>query len=466
MPVLPSRSRMTTPLLVVSKDQWKVPSDSGHRSIEDPKGADLELGGTDVVLLTHGVGRVFDSPIPVGAYLAGGALTVLASFVIRAIISAETPHSPERKVVGETGTAVIAGVMRFGSLLAFVLLIVFAVMDPDPGFTAAPLLFWVGLVVGMAMLSSIIAGLWGRVDPWTFLEETLSPPLETRDSLPTWLAPVFIYLLLWFELISGLGFEPLAVMIFVLIYTLIRPSFKPRLGKAWARIDPFSMLFSFAGRAAPFAYRDNEIVYKGQKDLHEAEPMPTYLFASLIILLAGTTLDNARETVAWSDLLRATRLEVAPSWLVESLAFLILTIPFLLPFLLGAWWASRQTASPGTLVEARHLGWSLIPIGIAYLLAHNTPLMMTGVPRLIDQLLEPFGVSLFPGYAASPAAVWIMEIALIVGGHVLGVLAAHTLLVRRASNHGGAIRSHTAMTVIMSFFTVATLWLLSLAVVK
>jgi hypothetical protein len=46
-----------------------------------------------------------------------------------------------------------------------------------------------------------------------------------------------------------------------------------------------------------------------------------------------------------------------------------------------------------------------------------------------------------------------------VGGHILGVLAAHRIAV--SDSHKIAIRGETVLTSLMYFFTISTLWLLS-----
>jgi hypothetical protein len=126
------------------------------------------------------------------------------------------------------------------------------------------------------------------------------------------------------------------------------------------------------------------------------------------------------------------------------------------------------------LDAARAFGWSLVPIGIAYVLAHNAPLLITGVPQLVRALSDPFeyGWNLFgtgdlwSGFSASPQLVWYLEIALIVGGHVLGVLTAHRTAVRVAGSHAAAVRSQYALTALMSVYTIATLWLLAQPLVR
>ena len=135
----------------------------------------------------------------------------------------------------------------------------------------------------------------------------------------------------------------------------------------------------------------------------------------------------------------------------------------------------ERARGSATVYEAgRSYGWSLVPIGVAYVIAHNVPLLITGIPQLIRTLSDPFEygwnlfgtVDLWSGFAPSPQLVWYLEIALIVGGHVLGVLAAHRTAVRVAGDHATAVRSQYALTALMSVYTIATLWLLAQPLVR
>jgi hypothetical protein len=156
--------------------------------------------------------------------------------------------------------------------------------------------------------------------------------------------------------------------------------------------------------------------------------------------------------------------------LVDSVALLAFAGLFFLPFLIAIAAARRPLRHDIPLARlARHFGWSLVPIGTAYVLAHNVPLFITGIPQIVRGLSDPFerGWNLlgtadaFESFFASPRLVWFLEIAVIVGGHILGVLAAHRAAVRLAESQRGAVRSQIALTVLMSLFTITTLWLLA-----
>jgi hypothetical protein len=194
--------------------------------------------------------------------------------------------------------------------------------------------------------------------------------------------------------------------------------------------------------------------------------MPAPLYASIFLLLGSTTLDNVRETVQWSSFLAATGLESVSSFIVDSIALLVFTLPFLVPFLVTMWLAARWTGGASATALARRFGWSLIPIGVAYLLSHNMPLLITGLPQLIVEIAARFGFDILGQYVPSPKLVWFLEIILIVGGHVIGVLAAHRIATDTAGSHGAAVKSHSALTALMSLFTIVTLWLLSLPLVS
>jgi hypothetical protein len=253
----------------------------------------------------------------------------------------------------------------------------------------------------------------------------------------------------------------------LLAYTLFFLSFKNAFGEHWSEADPLSILFGFAGRIAPLEATDDGIFYKGfLRDLDHPDPMPVPLYASIFLLLGSTTLDNVRETVQWSSFLAATGLDSVSTVLVDSTALLVFTLPFLLPFLLAVWLAARW--SPGESIGplARRFGWSLIPIGVAYLLSHNMPLLITGLPQLATQIASRFGFDILGQYVPSPKLVWFLEIVLIVGGHVIGVLAAHRIATDASGSHSAAVKSHSALTILMSAFTIVTLWLLSLPLVS
>jgi hypothetical protein len=424
-------------------------------------------------VLAHGVGRVYELPIPLALYLAAAATTVLVSFFIRAFAADAPGSSAPRLVVGPAAARVVAAALRVAGIIGLGLALVSGVVSRSEGFTLTTLLFWVGLIVGMLVVSAIVSGAWEAADPWKTLERVyrLEDAEPDRIHAPWWVVPLGIYLLFWFELVSGVGFVDFWIVMALLIYSLFSFSFRARLGDGWSSVDPLSVMFGWAGRIAPLRLAPDGIYRKGVVDeLDEPSAMPRGLFAGVFVLLASTTFDNVSETVGWSSFLASTNLDTLPPMLVESVALLAFALLFFVPYALSVGIARVWVRTDVAFNEvARRFGWSLIPIGIAYVVAHNAPLVISGVPLLVQQLSDPFGMgwntfgtaNLFDGFTVSPKLVWFVEIVLIVGGHILAVLAAHRTAWRIGGSRVVALRSQYALTALMSLYTVATLWLLA-----
>lgn len=426
------------------------------------------------IVLAHGVGRVYEAPLPVWLYALGAAATVLASFGLRALVPLPAAAAAPRRFAGPATARAVTALLRGAGLAGLGLALVAGAAVRSQGFTTATLLLWVGLIVGMTALSALLDGAWPAADPWAALERAyrIEGGEVRRLEAPWWLGAVLVYLLFWFELVAGVGFKDFWVVAVLVLYSLFALSLRAPLGEdAWARTDPLSLLFGFAGRCAPLQLRADGIYLRGSINGIDREgPMPRALFAALFVVLASTTLDNVRETVGWTSFKRAAGVAALPPALVDSLALAAFAPLFLAPFLVSVRLAQRWVGRRLPFFDlARRFGWSLVPIAVAYVLAHNAPLLFTGLPALLRALSDPFalGWNLFGtaglalGWVPSPAFVWFSEIALIVGGHVLGVLGAHRAAARLAASRVHAVRSQYALTALMALFTVTTLWLLA-----
>lgn len=468
----------------------KGPSGGGNHagSVAEVEKADKELGligrgkpqvsciaerkrsEREAMVLSHGVGKIYQSPLPLELYLLGAAATVLISFVLRVRHESLAPSPEESVIFSERTSSAILMFFKWVGVSLISLILIFAILNPDAGLSTAPLLFWLVLIITTIIGCSVLGGLWERANPWRTLEDWYSVTDREQPKQitpPWWLGPVFVYLLFWFELVSGKGFDPLVIVIVLLAYTLLVMSLRPRMVESWGFIDPLSIIFDFASRIAPLRiHRDVIVRQHPVRALASDHTIEKSLFFSVFILLASTTLDNVRETVEWSTFLRETNLGQLPTGVIDSAALVMMTLPFFIPFIAALALARRWfDTSVGLFTLARRFAWSLIPIGIAYVLAHNMPLLISGGPILIDQIGEQVGLDLIGSFIPSPQLVWFLEIALIVGGHVLGVLIAHAIAIRLTESNRDAMKAHAPLTLLMSFYTVSTLWLLSLPLV-
>lgn len=421
------------------------------------------------MVLAHGVGRVYESPLSLESYLLGGALAVLLAFAIQAFSKDREVREPRQIGTPKLARGIIsvAGVVGLAWLLVT---IVFIFVEPGRGFTLGPLLFWVAFVVLVVFLSALVAGLWDRANPWITLERLVRVDPDERPGVrpPQWLGPALVYTVFWFELVSTKGFDPGFILLFLALYTVFFLTLRPRYGEYWVEVDPFSILFGFAERSAPFVISEEGVAARSPvAGLIHDKPMPVALFWSVFILMGATTLDNLRETLAWSNFMHNSGLTRIEPMLFDSISLLLFAVPFLLPYLATAAIATKWNQKEMTFYEtARTYGWSLAPIGVAYVLAHNMSLLIVGGPLIVQDLFGAVTSNALESYEASPKLAWFLEIAVIVIGHILGVVSAHRIAQRLTADNRAAVKSHVALAILMSIFTMATLYLLSQPLVR
>ncbi|MGQ0679794.1 MAG: hypothetical protein ACT4OM_09105 [Actinomycetota bacterium] len=425
------------------------------------------------LLLAHGVGRIYELPVPLPYYLAGSAVAVAGSFLAVTMLG-QRPHRkrPPFRLAGAGATARLAKLVRLLTWTGFLLALVSGVVGGTLGFSFSSVWLWVGMVVGLVLLNSAVGGLWRLSDPWIALGAPMatlrvdSRPGSSRK-LERYAGPVLLYSLFWFELVSDQGFSPEVLTPVLAAYTGYAIWIRARFPN-WQQMDPFILLYEFASRSSLLA--------AGSKGIHlriagaepgDRLPMPAPVHTCLFVLLGATSFDNLRETPGWQAAREVLGLDFLPAMLYDSLALAVLGLPFFVTFRLAL------AASGDYHPEPRTAAWSLAPIAVAYLLAHNVSLLMVTLPVWFVTISDPLGLGwnlfglagVLPGFRPSPALVWFLEVGLVVGGHVIGVVMAH----RIASGATGAkvpIKSQVPMTLLMTLYTVATLWLLSLTVVS
>jgi hypothetical protein len=113
---------------------------------------------------------------------------------------------------------------------------------------------------------------------------------------------------------------------------------------------------------------------------------------------------------------------------------------------------------------------TLVPIALAYDLAHNYTYLTVQGQALIPTLADPLakGWSLLPlqNYQpslvlATPEAVWLVQVLLIVVGHVIAVYLAHLRANQWFRPAYRALVSQYPMLVLMVMYTMTSLWILA-----
>ena len=114
--------------------------------------------------------------------------------------------------------------------------------------------------------------------------------------------------------------------------------------------------------------------------------------------------------------------------------------------------------------------FSLVPIALGYLVAHYFSLLVTQGQATGYLISDPMGTGsdLFgtAGFRIdygllSAAAIWYVQVAALVGGHVSGLALAHDRALVVYGDAEDAADSQRWMLVVMVTFTCLGLWLLS-----
>ena len=199
--------------------------------------------------------------------------------------------------------------------------------------------------------------------------------------------------------------------------------------------------------------------------------------AFVILALAAVTFDGLQETTNWLSVQTVGLRLLGPGGVsvIDTLGVVLIPLLFLgiyLLFCLGIRALSREQAS---LTEvARAYVFSLVPIALAYNMAHFLSLLLVQGQLIIPLASDPFGFGwdIFggAGYRIDPTVIstkfaWIVSVAAIVIGHIISVYIAHTIAIRRATTHSLALRGQYPMLALMVFYTAVSLWIIAQPIV-
>ncbi|MGF1609703.1 MAG: hypothetical protein ACFCUQ_09930 [Kiloniellales bacterium] len=470
----------------------------------------------------HAFGPRYDLPLPLDLYLAGAGAAVALSFVIMAFVFRGRPtHSGQlridllrfRPLRALLHPLTICGLQCL-SLALFVLILIAGFLGTqDTARNIAPTFVWIIWWVGFAYLAALVGNLWPAVNPWSIIftgVERLARRLGTRNgsilglAYPSWLgawpAAALFGLFAWFELIAASGTVPGILATAILIYSGLTWLAMAAFGRdVWlSRGEAFSLAFSVFGRFAPIGKPERNA--PGNRPSHwYLRPYASALVVDrscslsmtvfVLVMLSTVTFDGFKETPLWGDLLQALALEPSLHPLIRTLHDLgfdfqvaletVLLALFPLLFLLvylGFSWLTKQAAGSRLAVTevAGFFVFSLVPIAIAYHLAHYLSYLLIAGQFIIPLASDPFGIgwNLFgtADYAVDIGIigarfVWHTAVVAIVVGHVFAVGVAHVTALRVFETAGAALRSQYPFLVLMVSYTMVSLWILSQPIV-
>ena len=214
--------------------------------------------------------------------------------------------------------------------------------------------------------------------------------------------------------------------------------------------------------------------------LNTADVSPS-MVVFVLVLLSTVPVHGFTATPAWASLEGALYTVLAPLGearltVIGTLGLLAFPLLFVLVYLgFARWmaWMGEDQLSTGTV--ARLFVLSLVPIAIAYHLAHYFTYLLIQGQLLIRLASDPFGwgwnllgtARYRPDIGIVGArAVWYTAVVAIVIGHVIAVYVAHVVALREFRDRRAALRSQLPMLVLMVGYTVVSLWIIAQPIVE
>ncbi|HMJ03818.1 MAG TPA: fenitrothion hydrolase [Conexibacter sp.] len=442
----------------------------------------------------HGLAGSTDLPIPEWMFAWAAAIVLIASFVALGVLWPRPRLQRPRLRPLFTVPRLVRPLCGLVGVALYALVVYAALAGTSvPTANLAPTAIYVAFWVGIPLLSVLLGDVFALFSPWRAVYRWLSgvarrvspsldaEPLAYPRRLGRWPAVVGLAAFGWVELVYVDKDVPATLGALALAYGFVQVVGMSLYGeRTWSeRADAFGTYFNLCARLSPFETRGRELCLRPPlSGLPRLEPLPGTV-ALLCVLIGTTTFDGASNGALWVDVAPTLQgwfedLGLGPIAAGElaftlGLAAAIAAVGGL--YALGI--RGMRTVDPrrSSAELARSFAHTLVPIAFAYAIAHYVSLLIFQGQALAYLASDPLGDgSNLLGTAdsqvdytlVSPTAIWYMQVAALIAGHVAGLVLAHdrALAVFRGDARA-ALRSQYWMLAVMVGFTCMGLWLLS-----
>ena len=451
-----------------------------------------------MALLAHGIGGIKDLPVPLWLFYYGAALVLILSFVAlwvlwkRPVLVARSRGRPvsERlqRVVESTALRAILGALSFALLVVVAAAAIAG--DTSPNENLAPTLVYVVFWLGLVPLVVLFGNVWRALNPWRAAADGVAwlwertteawvAPFPYPERLGRWPGAVLLFAFAALELAYSEPADPRSLAVAIVVYSTITWLGMLAFGReTWtANGEAFSVYFGILARVAPFGWWEGRLVVRWPfTGLTRLDIRPGTL-AFVAVMLGSVAFDGLSRTEQWVDFranLMRPVIERSPQLAdvlgtllaVAGLALVVLLVAA--AYLVAVRAAAVVTDYPGSLRD--EFLASLVPIALAYVVAHYFSLVVLQTQYLAPLASDPLGrgwdlfgtADVRPDLGIlTPNIVWYVQVAALVIGHVAGLALAHDRAVEIFESPRKAALSQYAMLAIMVVYTVAGLWLLS-----
>jgi hypothetical protein len=367
-----------------------------------------------------------------------------------------------------------------------------------PGLNFSVTFLFVTAWLGFVVLSVAFGDVFRAFNPWRaiaraarsglrlLIGEEPRAPFPYPEWLGRWPAAGGVVVFVWIELVSGAntttGVQPETAAIAALIYTAYTLVAMALVGiETWLdRGETFSVYFGMFSRLSALEVRDGQLGLRRPLSETTSWAQVPGSIALVAVTIGATAFDGAQEGLLSTPISslynRLVDWGLGPGLAIriDETIWLLVTVGVVAGlYWLGVLGMRLVRGSPSGRALSIEFAHTLIPIGLAYVVAHYFSLFVYQEQAQFTYLLcDPLGngsnyfgtVTSGVDYAVLTAtAIWYVQVAALLIGHVAGLVLAHDRAISVYGNSRLASLSQRWMLVVMVGFTCLGLFLLSQA---
>ena len=446
--------------------------------------------------LAHGIQVKRDLPVPTWLFFWGGVLVLLISFVALAVLWPKPRlEQGEWRPLGAFGRFLASRPVDIacGTIGALLLvLVVYSGLAGEETDNLTPTFVYVVFWVALVPLSVLFGDVFRAFNPWRAIARAVSwafrrggreadEAFEYPERLGHWPAVAGLLAFLFMELVVDVGADPRPLAIAALVYSAATWFAMSVYGiDRWLdRGEAFSVYFGLFARISIFERRGDAV---GRRPLLGGLATFTPLAGTvplLAVMIGSTTFDGFTTKSLWRqdvepeliDAFGSLGTSAGTAAQFAAAAGLFVAIGLVLAvYALGVLGVRSVGGDFSWTRLARTFVHSLVPIAVAYVLAHYVSLLLIQGQAVPSLLSDPLGRgSDILGFAdwgvdsnwISSETIWYIQYAFVVLGHAAGLALAHDRALALYDRASVAVRSQYWMLGVMVLFTYLALWLLS-----
>ena len=454
--------------------------------------------------LAHALSAREDLPVPAWLFAWAASIVLIVSFFALAA-GWRTPRFEQwrRRPLGAGLSRALLGLpAQIACGLIGIFLLGFSIyaglegtVAPERNFTLSFL--FVTCWLGFPFFSAIFGDIFRPFNPWRAVGRAAGAGfgaiagqrpthLAYPERLGRWPAAIGLLAVVWLEVVygaGGIGIDPHTTAVAALVYSGYTLAMMAAFGvEEWCeRGEVFSVYFGMFGRLGIFGTRDGRL--ERRPPFAAATSWATIPGSAAVVLasIATTSYDGAAEGAVKDPITSVAE------WLIDlgmgsvgalrltETAFMLLCFAAVsLVYMLGVRGMRTVPGAPSFAKLRAGFAHTLIPIALAYLVAHYFSLFVFQEQAQFGYLLsDPLGTGTTDLFGTanwevdygviSSTTIWYVQVGSLVVGHVIGLMLAHDRALVYWPDYRKATASQYWMLAVMVAFTCFGLYLLSVA---